>query len=84
MSISLSIARLWILASVSARSINAETGARAQPGDKRVIWEAFLAGTEPSNDNSYILDGNGVGLLNAGSAVKGQQSPVTVGLGGLY
>lgn len=39
--------------------INADTGARARPGDKRTIWEAFLAGTEP-NDTMYILDGGGV------------------------
>ena len=27
--------------------INAETGARAKPGDERIIWEAFTEGTQP-------------------------------------
>jgi penicillin-binding protein 1A len=44
--------------------INSETGARARPGDKRVIWEAFLAGTEPS-DKIYILDGSGISLMSS-------------------
>jgi penicillin-binding protein 1A len=39
--------------------INAETGTRARPGDKRVIWEAFVAGTEPT-DKSYILTDSGI------------------------
>lgn len=39
--------------------INAETGARAEPYDERKIWEAFLIGTEPT-DQMYMLDGNGV------------------------
>lgn len=44
--------------------INAETGARAKPGDKKVIWEAFVAGTEPT-DKIYILDGAGVNLMSS-------------------
>jgi penicillin-binding protein 1A len=44
--------------------INSETGARARPGDKHVIWEAFLAGTEPS-DKIYILDGSGISLMSS-------------------
>lgn len=43
--------------------INAETGVRARPGDKKVIWESFLAGTEPTND-MYILDENGISVMN--------------------
>jgi len=39
--------------------INATTGARAKPGDSKVIWESFVNGTEPT-DQSYILDGNGL------------------------
>lgn len=39
--------------------INAETGARARPGDKRVIWEAYKPGTEPT-DKSYILSDGGI------------------------
>jgi len=43
--------------------INADTGARARPGDSRVIWEAFVSGTEPT-ENIYILDGNGISLMS--------------------
>lgn len=43
--------------------INSENGARARPGDKRVIWEAFLAGTEPT-DKIYVLDGGGISLMS--------------------
>lgn len=43
--------------------INAETGARARPGDKKVIWEAFLSGTEPT-DSMYILDERGISVLH--------------------
>lgn len=44
--------------------INAETGARARPGDKKIIWEAFVAGTEPT-DKIYILDGDGINLMSS-------------------
>ena len=40
--------------------INADTGRAAQPGDKHMIWEAFVAGTEPNLDD-YVLDTNVVG-----------------------
>ncbi|MCC6598775.1 MAG: penicillin-binding protein 1A [Alphaproteobacteria bacterium] len=43
--------------------INATTGARAQPGDAKVIWEAFVTGTEPTGD-TYILDEGGIRLMN--------------------
>ena len=43
--------------------INAETGARARPDDKKVIWESFIAGTEPTDD-MYILDGDGISLMS--------------------
>ncbi len=39
--------------------INAKTGARAKAGDARVLWEAFLTGTEPTNE-PYILEKSGV------------------------
>ncbi|MBX2834304.1 MAG: penicillin-binding protein 1A [Micavibrio sp.] len=42
--------------------VNAETGARARPGDSKVIWEAFKVGTEPT-DQMYILDSNGINLM---------------------
>lgn len=38
--------------------IDAEDGTRADPGDAKVIWEAFLPGTEP-DEHVYLLDGNG-------------------------
>lgn len=44
--------------------INAETGVRARPGDKKVIWESFLSGTEPSDD-MYILDEGGISLMQS-------------------
>lgn len=43
--------------------INAETGVRARPGDKKVIWESFLTGTEPTSD-MYILDENGISVMS--------------------
>ncbi|MCL4678787.1 MAG: penicillin-binding protein 1A [Alphaproteobacteria bacterium] len=39
--------------------VNANTGARANPGDSNVIWESFKAGTEPT-DTMYILDEGGI------------------------
>jgi penicillin-binding protein 1A len=42
--------------------INAETGVRAQPGDSKVIWEAFVQGTEPTAE-SVMLDDSGVNLM---------------------
>lgn len=44
--------------------INSETGARARPGDKKVIWEAFVSGTEPT-DKVYVLDGGGINSLSS-------------------
>lgn len=40
--------------------INANTGRAAQPGDTNIIWEAFVAGTEPNLDD-YVLNSNVVG-----------------------
>ena len=47
--------------------INAETGARAQVVDDRVIWEAFTVGTEPTEE-MYILDGTGISLFTESEA----------------
>lgn len=61
--------------------INAETGARAKPGDERTIWEGFIIGTEPT-DEILMLDGQGVNVVpnikntNGGDAITGT--------GGLY
>lgn len=40
--------------------VNAKTGRLAQAGDSNVIWEAFVAGTEPNSDN-YVLDTQVIG-----------------------
>lgn len=61
--------------------INAETGARANPADEKVIWEAFLTGTEPT-DKMYILDGKGISLIPSLSGHS--QDSATTGTGGLY
>jgi penicillin-binding protein 1A len=42
--------------------INAENGTRARAGEKNVIWEAFLSGTEPTG-TMYILDGSGISAM---------------------
>jgi penicillin-binding protein 1A len=62
--------------------INAETGARAKPGDERVIWESFTVGTEPT-DQMYILDGNGISLYMPSLNDNTQDSAAT-GTGGIY
>lgn len=64
--------------------INAETGVRAQPGDEKVIWEAFMVGTEPT-DEMYILDGRGINLMPSIMATPGSPAEeATTGTGGLY
>ncbi len=80
--------------------INAETGVRARPGDEQVIWEAFLIGTEPSDD-MFILDESGISIMQSfenynysdaytpsgeatGDLPPLQPSDVTTGTGGLY
>ncbi|MFP4312938.1 MAG: penicillin-binding protein 1A [Alphaproteobacteria bacterium] len=45
--------------------INAETGARATPSDENKIWEAFVIGTEPT-DQIYMLDEQGVNPVDRG------------------
>ena len=62
--------------------INAETGARAKPGDKEVIWESFITGTEPT-DKMYILDGRGINLMPS-SIVGSAGAGASTGTGGLY
>lgn len=60
--------------------VNAETGARAQPGDEKTILEAFLGGTEPGFEPT-MYTGHGIGpvsdLMNASEGAD-------TGLGGLY
>ena len=80
--------------------INAETGVRARPGDKKVIWESFVNGTEPT-DEMYILDGDGISVTsgyygadhyyrpesadhNNVDAAPTYAPSITTGTGGLY
>lgn len=74
--------------------INAHTGARAQAGDKDVIWEAFVEGNEPG-DESVTIDGQEPSFTPAatqeGENTENIQvdtySPgeeATTGTGGLY
>jgi penicillin-binding protein 1A len=37
--------------------VNYKTGQRAQPGDEKVIWEAFRPGTEPNGQPQQIVEG---------------------------
>lgn len=61
--------------------INQDTGARAAPSDKNIIWEAFVVGSEPT-DEMYILDGKGISVMPdiAGTI----NDPASTGTGGLY
>ncbi len=59
--------------------INAKTGARAQPGDTNVIWEAFVQGTEPG-DTAVTLDDSGVSLTPAAGGEEGYEGPAPAGL----
>lgn len=54
--------------------INADTGVRAHAGDQNVIWEAFLVGTEPT-DEMYILDGDGISVMPGYGAGYGYGYP---------
>lgn len=54
--------------------INATTGARANPGDEKVIWEAFTQDTLPT-ENMYILDGTGINLVSDSSAYYNYNDP---------
>ncbi|GJL85874.1 MAG: penicillin-binding protein 1A [Micavibrio sp.] len=62
--------------------INGATGVRARPGDQRVIWEAFVAGTEPT-DEMFILDGRGINLMPESTGDNIGES-ATTGTGGIY
>lgn len=62
--------------------INAATGALAQPGDQKLIWEALLAGSEPS-DQMFILDANGISNLPSMNSTI-TDSASTLGTGGIY
>ncbi|MEE8295642.1 MAG: hypothetical protein V3R64_08005, partial [Sphingomonadales bacterium] len=50
--------------------INADTGLLAKPGDKNVILEAFIPGTEPFGEQ-LVLDGQGFIRLDAETDTTG-------------
>lgn len=39
--------------------INAETGKRARPGDVKILWEDFVIGSEPTDEN-FVLGADGI------------------------
>jgi penicillin-binding protein 1A len=39
--------------------VNRDTGKPASPGDRKVIWEAFKPGTEPSFNDGMVVSGIG-------------------------
>ncbi len=61
--------------------INANDGTRAEFGDERVILEAFLTGTEPT-DQPVVFDGDDVRQVADTDSSIGEGA--TVGTGGLY
>lgn len=66
---------------IKQMQVNAETGARAKPGDKEVIWEAFVPGNEAGSQMN-VLESTGITErpdLSGGIT----DSPIT-GTGGLY
>ncbi len=62
--------------------INTKTGALAQPGDKNIILEPFIPGTEP-HDNMLILDSQG--LTNSPNIIlTPKTAEPSFGTGGFY
>lgn len=53
---------------VKLMRVNASTGRSAMPGDKNVIWEAFVTGTEPNLDD-YVLD-SAHNLITGGEGIN--------------
>ncbi|HLB80050.1 MAG TPA: penicillin-binding protein 1A [Dongiaceae bacterium] len=60
--------------------VNALTGQRAQPGDDKVILEAFAAGSEPTG-KSVVIEGYGT---QAAGGAGPAEPPTPAGIGGLY
>jgi penicillin-binding protein 1A len=67
--------------------VNLDTGQRAQPGDSRVILEAYKPGTEPDGEQQVIGGDSATtvpastGVLTGGGAAGGSGTP---GAGDLY
>ncbi|MBI1206316.1 MAG: PBP1A family penicillin-binding protein [Azospirillum sp.] len=68
--------------------VDPQTGAPAEPGDKKMIWEAFLPGTEPTGERT-VLDGSSTVGWSSDTAGGGTSAPPPAavtghGTGGLY
>jgi penicillin-binding protein 1A len=64
--------------------VNLQTGQRAQPGDDKVILEAFKPGTEP-NGQTQVIMGVGAGVADVPASTGGGQAPAGQGSNsGLY
>ncbi len=63
--------------------VNAETGLPANPGDSKVILEAFRPGTEPKNRVQPVLGTDAPDSTRTGPEATGAE-PVAGGTGGLY
>lgn len=61
--------------------VNAEDGTRARIGDEKVIWEAFIAGTEPT-DQAVVFDGEEIKNVSDTQSASGEGA--SVGTGGIY
>ena len=61
--------------------VNAETGQPARPGDRRIIFEAYRPGTEPTDGTQPVLD---TGTPGTAPGMGGIREPVAEGTGGLY
>src|SRR5581483_2065932 len=59
--------------------VDLATGQRAQPGDDKVIVEAFKPGTEPNGESQVIM---GVGAASSGAGDA--PTPAADSSGGLY
>jgi penicillin-binding protein 1A len=64
--------------------INAKTGFRAQPGDERVILEAFKPGTQPSDGYSMIGQTDDEGRPFVGGISQDADRAILRGPGGLW
>lgn len=73
---------------ISLVQVNAENGVRARPGDRKIIWEAFLRGQEPDGSVT-ILEGGGedsnLAVMPETFSTDDEQFRATSsGTGGLY
>ncbi len=66
--------------------INADTGARAKPGNPHVLWESFVAGTEPNGPFSTLLSDQGLSAASSGggTAPASSEENIETGTGGIY